>query len=269
MSNDLKVEQQQPAALLASRVVVITGGAGLIGHQFSNAVAHNGGLVVVADIDVDAAKRVVDEIAANHPCRAEAAQLDITDVTSIRRLIGDIRGRHGRIDALVNNAYPRNARYGRKLEDVTYADFCENISLNLGGLFLTSQQFSVEFQKQGFGNIINIASIYGVVAPRFEIYEGTSMTMPVEYAAIKSAVIHLTKYFATYFRGSNLRVNSISPGGIKDGQPESFLARYKGHALNKGMLDVRDVSGALLFLLSDMSTYMNGQNLVVDDGWSI
>lgn len=269
MSNDQKIGDQDPVELLANRVVVITGGAGLIGRQFSAAVVQSGGLVVVADIDIDAANQVANEITAKLPGRAEAAQLDIADIISIRRLIDDIRSRHGRIDALVNNAYPRNSGYGRKLEDVSYADFCENVSLNLGGLFLTSQQFALDFQKQGFGNIINIASIYGVVAPRFEIYDGTHMTMPVEYAAIKSAVIHLTKYYAKYFQGSNLRVNCISPGGIKDGQPESFLVRYKSYALNKGMLDAQDLTGVLLFLLSDMSMYVNGQNFVVDDGYSL
>jgi len=224
---------------------------------------------VIADIDYHSAKRAVDEIMASYPNQAEAAQLDITDTASIHRLIENIRSRHGRIDALVNNAYPHNVRYGQKLEDVTFTDFCENISLNLGGLFLTSQQFALDFRKQGFGTIINIASIYGVVAPRFDIYENTQMTMPVEYAAIKSAVIHLTKYFATYFKGSNLRVNCISPGGVKDRQPESFLARYKGYTLSKGMLDVRDLSGTLLYLLSDMSSYVNGQNFVVDDGFTL
>jgi len=120
---------------------------------------------------------------------------------------------YGRIDALVNNAYPRNKHYGRFLMDVEYDDFCDNLNLNLGGYFLTSQQFAAYFLKQGFGNIVNIASIYGVVAPKFEIYENTPMTMPVEYAVIKSALIHLTKYFAKSFKGKNIRTNSLSPGG--------------------------------------------------------
>ena len=96
----------------------------------------------------------------------------------------------------MNSAYPRNANYGRKFEDVTYEDFCENIDMGIGGCFLLSQQLVHIFKKQRYGNIINIASIYGVIPPRFEIYEGTEMTMPIEYAAIKAAIIHLTKYFA-------------------------------------------------------------------------
>jgi NAD(P)-dependent dehydrogenase (short-subunit alcohol dehydrogenase family) len=114
-----------------------------------------------------------------------------------------------------------------------------------------------------------MSSIYGVVAPRFGVYEGTEMTMPVEYALIKSGIIHLTKYIAGYHRGMGIRCNCISPGGIRAGQPETFIARYNAHGTNKGMLDPQDVSGALLFLLSDASAYVNGQNIVVDDGWTL
>ena len=141
--------------------------------------------------------------------------------------------------------------------------------MNLGGYFLTSQLFAKYFEKQGYGNIINLASIYGVIAPRFEIYNNTPMTMPVEYAAIKSGLIHLTKYMAKYFKGKNIRVNTISLGGIEDHQPESFLKAYKEFCLNKGMLDAEDVSGTVLYLLSDLSEFVNGQNIVVDDGFTL
>jgi len=135
--------------------------------------------------------------------------------------------------------------------------------------FLSSKIFSMYFEKQGFGNIINIASIYGVIAPKFEIYKNTDMEMPIEYAAIKSGMLHLTKYFAKYFKGKNIRVNAISPGGILDNQPESFLKMYNNECISKGMLDASDLTGALIFLLSDMSTYVNGQNIIVDDGFSL
>jgi NAD(P)-dependent dehydrogenase (short-subunit alcohol dehydrogenase family) len=153
--------------------------------------------------------------------------------------------------------------------DVTFEDFNENINLNLGGYFLTSQQFALYFKKQGYGNIINISSIYGVVPPKFEIYEETDMTVPVEYAAIKSALIHLTKYMAKYLKGTNIRVNCLSPGGIFDNQNEKFLSKYNDKCLNKGMLDANDLTGTLLFLISDQSKYINGQNLIVDDGFTL
>lgn len=255
--------------MLQGKIVVITGGAGLLGRQFCAAVAENGGIAIVADRDVDAAKRVADEISTKHDSHAEAELLDITDKISVVQLIARLRERHGRIDALVNNAYPRNPNYGRNLEEVTYEDFCENVGLHLGGYFLVAQQFGLLFREQGGGNIVNMASIYGAMAPRFEIYEGTTMTMPVEYAAIKASVIQLTRYFAKYFLSSGVRVNTLSPGGILDGQPKSFVNRYAAHCGTKGMLDKSDVVGCLLFLLSDASHYVNGQNLIVDDGFSL
>jgi NAD(P)-dependent dehydrogenase (short-subunit alcohol dehydrogenase family) len=254
---------------LDGAVVVVTGGAGLLGRVFSQDIARNGGVAIVADIDMAAAERVISELPSECRARACAMKLDITDSTSIGALISDVVERYGRIDSVVNNAYPRNSNYGRKLEDVTYADFCQNVSLHLGGYFLVAQQFGLYFRGRKKGNIINMASVYGVIAPRFEVYEGTQMTMPVEYAAIKSAVIHLTRYFAQYFKDDQIRVNSLSPGGVFDRQPESFLRNYRDFCSSKGMLDGADISSVLLFLLSDASQYLTGQNLVVDDGFSI
>ena len=105
------------------------------------------------------------------------------------------------------------------------------------------------------------------MAPKFEIYNGTDMTLPVVYSAIKSGQIQLTKYMSNYFKGMNIRVNSISPGGIFDNQPKAFLEAYKQNCSNKGMLDKSDLSGTLIYLLSDSSQYVNGQNIIVDDGF--
>ncbi len=188
--------------MLQNKVVVVTGAAGRIGRALVRCIADNGGMAVAADIDATAASRVAHEVTSVYPGAAEAAPLDITNTSSICALIADLSKRHGRIDAVINSAYPRNRNYGRKLEDVTYADFCENVDMHLGGYFLVSQQFGLFFRAQGRGNIINLSSIYGVMAPRFEVYAGTLMTMPVEYAAIKSAIIHLTLLFCPIFQGS-------------------------------------------------------------------
>jgi NAD(P)-dependent dehydrogenase (short-subunit alcohol dehydrogenase family) len=251
-------------------VVVITGGAGLIGKEFVKVVAENGGTAIIADTDKKQALMVQKELSQQLDSRnIDVLELNITSKTSLNKAIIFLDKKYGRIDALVNNAYPRNSNYGRHFFDVEYEDFVQNLGLNLGGYFVTSQIFSKYFQKQGYGNIINISSIYGVIAPKFEIYKGTSMTMPVEYAAIKSGLIHLTKYMAKYFKGMNIRVNTISPGGILDAQPNSFLDLYKAECSVVGMLDKKDINGSLLFLLSDLSKYINGQNIVVDDGFSL
>jgi NAD(P)-dependent dehydrogenase (short-subunit alcohol dehydrogenase family) len=255
--------------MLNNKIIVLTGGAGFIGRFFAQAIVEHGGIAVVADIDDKASSSVADEIAIKHPGRIIAATVDITDAVSVGTLIANIYGKYGRIDAVINNAYPRNNNYGRKIEEVTYVDFCANISSHLGGYFLVAQKFAMFFKRQGGGNIINISSIYGSKAPRFEVYAGTTMTMPVEYAAIKSAIEHMTRYFAQYFKGEHIRVNCLSPGGVLDQQPEIFLQSYRSHCNEKGMLNPVDIAGALIFLLSDSSKYMTGQNIIIDDGFTL
>ncbi|MBS4096028.1 MAG: SDR family oxidoreductase [Sulfuricella sp.] len=256
--------------MLSGMVIVVTGGAGLIGRGFVRCIAEHGGIAVVADLNKGASNSLFEELQKDRlQGNVVIVELDITSKESITAAIAYLHDKYGKIDALVNNAYPRNKNFGRKFEDVSYDDFCQNVSSHLGGYFLASQQFASYFKKQGHGTIINMASIYGVVAPRFNVYERTAMTMPVEYAAIKSAIIHLTKYLAQYLKGSNVQVNAISPGGILDGQPDEFLSRYNNFAASKGMLDADDLQGALLFLLSDMSKFINGQNIIIDDGWSL
>ena len=254
--------------MLKDKVVVITGGAGLIGKEFVKAVIEQNGIAVIADIDKKVGKEVKKSLSKELKTKnIDFVKLDITSKKSLKKCINYLDNRYGKIDALVNNAYPRNKNYARDFFDVEYDDFVENLGLNLGGYFITSQQFAKYFQKQSYGNIINISSIYGVVAPKFEIYNGTTMTMPVEYSAIKSGLIHLTKYMAKYFKGMDIRVNTLSPGGILDAQPKEFLEAYKKECLSKGMLEKEDLKGTLIYLLSDMSRYVNGQNIIVDDGF--
>lgn len=256
--------------MLKDKVIVITGGAGLIGKEFVKAVVENSGIAIIADINEELGLKVKEDLSKElNTTNIDFIKLDITSKSSLNNCIDFLNDKYQRIDALVNNAYPRNKNYGRHFFDVEYNDFIENLGLNLGGYFTASQQFALYFKKQGYGNIINISSIYGVIAPKFEVYDNTPMTMPVEYAAIKSGLIHLTKYMAKYFKGMNIKVNALSPGGIFDHQPEAFLEKYKEKCLNKGMLDKSDLKGTLVYLLSDMSKFVNGQNIVVDDGFSL
>ncbi|MFT5171615.1 MAG: NAD(P)-dependent dehydrogenase (short-subunit alcohol dehydrogenase family), partial [Candidatus Marinamargulisbacteria bacterium] len=211
---------------LGKKVVVLTGGCGFLGRAFAKSLLEADATVVLTDINEEVGNQVAGELGEAFPNRVKFEVLDITSKVDIQRVLMDVSSREGRIDGVVNNAYPRNKQYGRKFEDVEYGDFCENINTHLGGYFLMCQQFAEFFKKQTYGSIVNIASIYGVIAPRFEVYDGTPMTMPVEYAAIKSALIHLTKYIAKYYKGSQIRANCISPGGIFNHQPEAFVEKY-------------------------------------------
>jgi NAD(P)-dependent dehydrogenase (short-subunit alcohol dehydrogenase family) len=212
--------------LIKGKVIVITGGAGLIGQEFAKAIIDQGGMVIIADIDEERMQYVSKELSQELKSDSvDFFKLDIASKNSISECIEYVNGKYKRIDALINNAYPRNKNYGRHFFDVEYDDFVENLGMNLGGCIIPSQLFSLYFQKQGYGNIVNISSIYGIIAPKFEIYDNTAMTTPVEYAAIKSGMLHLTKYMAKYFKGMNVRVNAISPGGILDGQPDEFIRK--------------------------------------------
>lgn len=256
---------------LKNKVCLITGGAGLIGANFSRVCAEQGAKVVIVDIDEEKGIEVVRNI-IGHTGNSDVIFLkcDITSDKDIIKLISTTQKKFKSIDALVNNAYPRNKNYGRKFEEVTYTDFCENVNVHLGGYFLITKLVSEVMKKQKQGVIVNMASIYGVMAPKFEIYDGTEMTTPVEYSAIKGAVINLTKYLASYLGKYNIRVNAISPGGVANHQPESFVKAYvKKVVLGGRMAESDDITGVLVFLLSDASKYITGQNIVVDGGWSL
>lgn len=255
--------------ILDGKRVVVVGGGGLLGAKICAASVAAGASCAIADTSRERAELVSSHVHAEHGIKPAVIEMTISEASSVDLMIEEVSRRLGGVDALVNAAYPRNKQYGARFEDVTYSGFCENVNLHLGGYFLVSQRILEYFKKNGGGCLLNISSVYGVVAPRFQIYSGTAMTMPVEYAAIKAALIHLTKYMAKYYAGSGIRTNCLSLGGLYDNQPEEFVKNYREFCLDKGMLDPDDVVGAILFLLSDKARYVNGQNLIVDDGFSL
>tara|TARA_R110000851_G_scaffold135045_1_gene270424 strand:- start:12587 stop:13351 length:765 start_codon:yes stop_codon:yes gene_type:complete len=253
--------------VLKGKRFLVVGAVGLLGREIVRSIIQEGGKVVAADISTAALYSLPEGFDSG---TFECVEIDITNKDSILSAFQFCESSMGGLDGAVNTAYPRNKNYGRKLFDVTYGDFSENLSLHLGGYFTFMQQCAAYAQEKGESfSLVSMSSIYGVMAPRFEIYEGTKMTMAVEYAAIKSGLLHLNKYFTNYMKGTGFRANSISPGGLLDGQDERFLEKYNSHCMKKGMLDASDITGAVNFLLSDASCYMTGQNLVVDDGFSV
>jgi len=243
------------------RVALITGGLGLIGREVAEGLNDFGATVCVADINEHQMKGF-ENLATNFK------QFDITSEDSIRQTLEAVISQFKKIDILVNCAYPRTGDWGARCEDVTFDSWKMNVNNHLGGYFLCCQKVAEQMKLQGGGSIINFASIYGVVAPDFSIYEGSTMTMPVAYSAIKGGVIALSKYMATYYAKDNIRVNCVSPGGVFDKQPDSFVERYDFKTPLGRMGTPEDMVGAVLYLASDASSYVTGHNLIVDGGWT-
>lgn len=252
--------------MLTDKSILIIGGSGLIGRCLTTACLENGAQVSVAARQPD--ETTFADLPDHLRGRLSLQAADITDPASVAALFGDPQEAPA-FDAVVNCAFPRGKGYGAKFEDVAYDDFCANVTMHIGSAFLVCQKAADYFTALGRGNIINVSSIYGLMNPRFEIYDGTEMTKEVEYIVAKSAIIHMTGYLAKYLKGRNIRVNCVSPGGVLNAEPNRFVERYNQHCLNKGMLAGEDVAGTVLFLLSDHSMYVNGQNIVVDDGFSL
>jgi len=246
-----------------NKVAVVAGGCGLLGREVVKALSEFGALVYIADINSKNAVNLLREK------KIKYIYFDISSEDSIEKAMNEIIRKAGRIDILVNSAYPKTEDWGLKFEKVSFDSWKKNINDHLGGYFLSSRTAAEIMKEQGGGAIINLASIYGVTAPDFNIYEGTKMTMPVAYAAIKSGIIGLTRYIATYYGRHNVRANVVSPGGVFDNQNINFVRRYSQKTPLGRMAAPRDIVGAVIYLASEASSYITGCNLIVDGGWTV
>jgi len=242
---------------LEKKVIIVTGGNGLIGKEIVNQIKSEGAICINFEINQDTTENL-----SNVYC-------DITDETSIKNALSIVLKKYKRIDGLVNNAYPRTKDWGKKFEDIELASWKQNIDWQLNSYFYLSQQVVIQMAKQQKGSIVNIASIYGVLAPDFTIYEDTEMTMPAAYSAIKSGLINLTRYMASYFGPKQIRINCVSPGGIFDNQNQKFVNNYEKKVPMRRMGKPEDIAPSVVFLLSDDADYITGQNIIIDGGWTI
>jgi NAD(P)-dependent dehydrogenase (short-subunit alcohol dehydrogenase family) len=250
---------------LSGDVVVVTGGGGLLGTEVCQAIDRHGGTTIVAEYDKQRGRDVAAQL--DH---GEFVRLDITDPASIDAVCDHVFSEYHRLDGLVNLAYPHTDDYGQAFESVDKDDLIENISLHLGGYYAmtrTAVLRMLEYECQG--SIVNFSSIYGMQAPDFSIYDGTIMTSPVEYSVLKAGVLNFTRYLASYLGADGIRANSVSPGGVFDDQPEGFVENYQRNVPLGRMAEPEDISGAVVYLLSDAASYVTGHNLVVDGGWMI
>lgn len=243
---------------LDDRVAVVTGGGGLIGSSIVEALAAFGATVYSAE----------PEAAESDIASGRALSMDISRPGSIDEAIASVVDRHGKLDIWVNCAYPRTEDWGASVDCVTPESWNANIEWHMGGYFFASRAAAEVMKTGGGGTIINLASIYGVVGPDFDLYEGTGMGNAVEYAAIKGGIISFTRYIATRYGEYGVRANCVSPGGMFADQPQPFLGRYEARTPLGRMGAPADVTGVVLLLASDAGGYITGQNLIVDGGWT-
>lgn len=265
---------------LDGRVAVVTGGAGLLGYQHAATIAALGGLPVLLDINAQALADNVTRLEAETGCKALTLVADITDIDALRAAWEQLQAHHGRVDILINNA-ARNPKVENadgqdfsRLEHFPWEQWRLDLDVGLGGAFNCAKVFGQQMAKQGRGVIINIASDLGVIAPDQRLYrkEGVEPdnqpVKPVTYSVVKHGLIGLTKYLATYWCEQGVRCNALSPGGVYAGQNDVFVAKLAQLIPLGRMADADEYRGAIAFLCSDASSYMNGSNLVIDGGRS-
>lgn len=261
---------------LAGKVAVITGGAGLLGQIFCQALVTAGADVAIIDIDINGAKKTAETTKREASQKVVAFECDITSSESVDLMIKNVVNQLGRIDVLLNNAASKGSnldQFFAPFENYSLETWREVMAVNIDGLFLVAQAVGNQMKKQGGGSIIQVSSIYGVVAPDQRIYEGSEyggrqINTPAVYSVSKAAVIGLTNYLATYWADSKIRVNTLTPGGIESGQNEKFNEKYSHRVPLGRMGQASELTGALIYLASDASSYVTGQNIIVDGGLS-
>ena len=263
---------------LSGRVAIITGGSGLLGTGYCHTLAAAGAHVAAADIDGGAASRLAQEVTKASGAEAIGLATDVADRDSVRAMAAGVLERFGRIDILVNNAAldpkfdaSHSSQHASRFEDFPLEAWQQALAVNVTGMFLCAQVVARPMLKAGRGVIVNVSSTYGLVGPDQRLYQREGQPpqfKPVTYSVAKSAAIGLTRYLATYFAGTGIRVNTLTPGGVIAGHDDEFVRRYSARTVLGRMAERDEMGSALLFLVSDASSYMTGSNLVVDGGWT-
>lgn len=244
------------------KTVVLFGGSGLIGREMARALLESEATVCLVDLNPP----------QNHEFSSEKNlhfySCDITDPQACEDTIDKIITDHKQIQVCINSAYPRTADWGERFENIKRDSWKQNVDMQLGSCFSIVQKVAEHMKSHNEGNILLVGSIYGVLGPHFPIYDGLDMTTPAAYSAIKGAIINFTRYLSTYYAPHNIRVNCVSPGGIQDQQPQTFIDNYAKQTPLGRMGKPSEIASTALFLTSDAASYITGQNIMVDGGWT-
>ncbi|CAN2231067.1 SDR family oxidoreductase [Candidatus Planktophila versatilis] len=266
---------------LAGRVIVVTGAGGLLGKEHSTAIINEGGIVVMVDVNMQPLRIFYESLPVELQKRCHISECDITNEKEVEALLNSLLDQDLHPSGLVNNAainpsVEKNTSRFTRLENLSIRDWDFEISVGLTGALICSRVFGIYMVENKItGSIVNISSDHGLISPNQSLYAIPGIApekqsvKPVTYSVIKHAIIGLTKYLATYWATDGVRVNSLCPGGVLNGQPEEFLAKFNLEVpMNRAALPT-EFRGALIFMLSEESSYMTGSTVVVDGGRSI
>ena len=262
---------------IKNRNIVITGSSGLLGSQYANILSASGANVILVDLDSIKNKKLERSLRKKYRTNARSYTTDISKLQDVKKLAKNVLRDFKKIDGLVNNA-AYTSKGAKEKSDNAFGSFenfpvkiwQKSIDINLTGVFFCSQAFGKIMLRQRKGVIVNIASHYGLVGADQRIYGKSGLNLPISYAATKGAVVNMTRYLAAYWNGKGIRVNTLSPGGVIDTtyQDKKFIKKYSERTILGRMAKRDEYNGAILFLISDASSYMTGANLIVDGGWT-
>jgi len=260
---------------LAGKTVVVTGGTGILGRLYCKRLVEAGAQVVIADLDEDKCARLAEEIIEETGGWAIGIPVDLSIEDSVIGWSKKVLDKCDYVDVLVNNAATKSPNFFAPLEDFPLSDWNHVVDVNITGMFLAIRELGPSMVRRGRGSIINVSSIYGIVGPDQRIYEGSwyeemggQINTPLVYSVTKGAVVAMTRYLATLWGSKGVRTNTLTPGGIFSGQNSVFCEKYSLKVPMGRMAQADEMVGALIFLASDASSYVNGQNIIVDGGWT-
>ena len=259
---------------LKGKVVLITGAGGILGTSFAKGYAALGAKLILVDLKEDHLVKLKHQIEELIKCEILLIPCDITCSKSVEKMMDIIKEKNKTVDILINNAATKGSnleKFFNKFEDYEIDVWKEVMSVNIDGMFLVAKNVGRLMASNGGGNIIQISSIYGVVAPDERIYQGSKylghqINTPAVYCASKAAVIGLTKYLSTYWASKNIRVNCVAPGGIFSEQNQVFVNNYSNRVPLQRMGNAEEITSILIFLSSEISSYITGQTIIVDGG---
>lgn len=257
---------------LKGKVVILTGAAGRLGRHYAEVLSEAGADVVLFDLDARACERFASELAERYGTHPWGSKVDIRKKAEVDAAVEVVASRYGRIDILINNAAACQVTVFNGqvcgFEEFPLEAWQENLDVNLTGAFLCCQAVGKRMVAQGGGVILNIGSVYGVVACDQRIYGQSKINSSIAYATTKSGLVNFTRYLASYWQGKNIRVNCLSPGGVYVQQSPEFVEQYTSRTMLKRMASPDDLASAVLYLISDASAWVTGTNMVVDGGWT-